>query len=149
MSVFYLDSSAWLKRYWEEPGTAAVLRLFAGAELASSVLGYIEVATALSRQQLHRQVRDEDLAQQQRDLHDDWNDLNGIPLTENIVQRALSLAARHRLRGADAVHLATALEVQASLSAAGESVIFVASDRELLSAAEAAGLAIENPAMAL
>lgn len=54
------------------------------------MLGYIEVAAALSRQQIHRQVSDEDLAQQRRDLNDDWKEINGIALTESIVQRAVS-----------------------------------------------------------
>jgi predicted nucleic acid-binding protein len=60
VTLFYLDSSAWLKRYFLEPGSGWMMRLFeSGNPLASSVLGYLEVASALTRQQVPR--KDEDL----------------------------------------------------------------------------------------
>jgi len=46
--IYYLDSSAWIKRYFEEAGSDWVDGLFEGADLLScSTLGLIEVrATA-------------------------------------------------------------------------------------------------------
>jgi predicted nucleic acid-binding protein len=61
VTLFYLDSSAWLKRYFLEPGSDWMTRLFqSGNLMASSVLGHIEVASALARQQVPRKS-DEDL----------------------------------------------------------------------------------------
>ncbi len=52
MTVYYLDSSAWVKRYLSEPGSAWVRRLFDGKEpLACCPLGCNEVAAAIARQQ--------------------------------------------------------------------------------------------------
>jgi len=49
------------------------------------------------------------------------------------------------LRGADAVHLASALVLQSRLVDAEDRLIFVAADRELKEAAQASGLAIIDP----
>jgi hypothetical protein len=46
------------------------------------------------------------------------------------------------LRGADAVHLASALVLQSRLVDVEDRLIFVAADRELKEAAQASGLAI-------
>jgi hypothetical protein len=49
------------------------------------------------------------------------------------------------LRGADAVHLASALALQSRLVEAEDRLIFVAADRELKEAAQAFHLAIIDP----
>jgi predicted nucleic acid-binding protein len=77
-------------------------------------------------------------------LEEDWVEINGLPLTSGLAKRAASLSKEYRLRGADAVHLTTALSLKDSLKGAN-SVRFVASDRELLEAAQPAGLEADNP----
>ena len=149
MTLFYLDSSAWLKRYFLEPGSGWMTRLFeSGNHLASSVLGYIEVASALTRQQVPRKLDEDKLAQLQQQLEEDWGDLTGFPLTDETVCRALRLARGYKLRGADAVHLATALGVNDALVGTGNSLVLVASDEDLLAVAQQTGLTVENPAIA-
>jgi len=53
------------------------------------------------------------------------------------------VAAAHRLRAGDAIHLATALAVQAATPLR---LVLISSDGELLAAAGAAGLAVLDPA---
>ncbi len=149
MTLFYLDSSAWLKRYFLEPGSDWMTRLFqCGDPLASSVLGYIEVASALARQQVPRKLDEEKLARLQQQVDEDWGDLAGLPLTDEVVGRALRLARGYKLRGADAVHLATALGVNDALAGTGNSLVLIASDEDLLAVAQQTGLAVHNPAIA-
>jgi len=149
VTLFYLDSSAWLKRYFLEPGSGWMMRLFqSGDPLASSVLGYIEVASALARQQVPRKLDEDKLAQLQQQLEEDWGDLTGFPLTDETVGRAVRLARGHKLRGADAVHLATALGVNDALAGTGNSLVLIASDEDLLAVAQQTGLPVENPATA-
>ena len=149
MTLFYLDSSAWLKRYLLEPGSDWITRLFqSGDPLASSVLGYIEVGSALSRQQVPRKLDQEKLARLQQQLEEDWADLAGLPVTDEVVGRALRLARGYKLRAADAVHLATALGVNDALVGTGNSLVLIASDEDLLAVAQQTGLAVENPAIA-
>jgi hypothetical protein len=49
------------------------------------------------------------------------------------------------LRGADAVHLASALVLQRRFAEAEDRLVFVASDRELKEAAHSSGLAVIDP----
>jgi predicted nucleic acid-binding protein len=50
MSMYYLDSSAWMKRYLFETGSPFVTRVFDNGEhLACSMLGIVEVNATLAR----------------------------------------------------------------------------------------------------
>src|SRR5262245_46260245 len=69
-----------------------------------------------------------------------------IPGTTPLIEQAMRLTQRYRLRGYDAVQLATALVVNAQYVAAGlPALTFVSADEDLLAAARAEGLATENP----
>jgi len=69
-----------------------------------------------------------------------------VAITRAIIDRAVRLTQGHKLRGYDAVQLATALAVDTALTVAGLSqLIFVAADGDLLTAANAEGLATEDP----
>ena len=58
----------------------------------------------------------------------------------------MSLTQRHRLRGYDAVQLASALTANRTLTGAGLAVLtFVAADNDLLVAAQSEGMVAENP----
>jgi len=150
VTLLYLDSSAWLKRYFQEPGSDWMMRRFeSGDPLASSALGYVEVTSALARQQASRKLDEERLARLQQQLEEDWGDMAGLPLTDEVVARAVRLARGYKLRGADAVHLATAISVNDALAGTGNSLVLIASDEELLAAARQMGLAVENPAVAV
>jgi hypothetical protein len=51
VKVFYLDSSPWVKRYYQERGSDRVQELFAADDgLACSALGVVEVVATLARQ---------------------------------------------------------------------------------------------------
>ena len=59
-----------------------------------------------------------------------------LQITGKVMERAAGLARRYKLRGADAVHLASALDLQWVLAGINEPVSLVASDYELLEAAK-------------
>ncbi len=59
MNVYYVDASAWVKLYLTEPGSNEVSSLFnelSREQLASTGLGYVEVASTLARQQTARKL---------------------------------------------------------------------------------------------
>ncbi|MBI3801180.1 MAG: hypothetical protein HY268_29940 [Deltaproteobacteria bacterium] len=63
-----------------------------------------------------------------------------------MIDRAVELTQRHRLRGYDAVQLATALVTAETMQTQNLSApFFVAADGDLLTAAAAEHLSIENP----
>lgn len=144
MNLYYLDASAWVKRYLEEPGTGNVLRLFE-AQLASTGLGYIEVASTLVRQQAVHRLSIDTLQNLQHQLRADWKLLIEVPMTTELIDQAAELAVQYKLRGADTLHLAAALNLQRGFTEVNQPVTLVTSDTELLQAAQAAGLLVQNP----
>ena len=69
----------------------------------------------------------------------DWADLVRIALDDDIHRRTDDLLGRHPLRGADAVHLASAVLVRDVLQ---EPVTFACADAALVRAARAEGLLV-------
>jgi len=79
------------------------------------------------------------------DLLDDWSGFFQMELTPEVVERSLELASIWALRGADSVHLASAVILKAKLAIEANEFRFVTSDLELKAAAVKAGLAMLDP----
>lgn len=145
MSLNYLDASAWVKRYFEEPGSEAVDRMFEEGTVASSSLGYVEVAAAVARQRARgKQVEGQRIEQLEEKLDRDWGRMLQLEVTKEVMEGAVGLARRYRLRGADAVHLSVVVHFQRQLDAdlAGE-LRFVTLDEELITAGQTAGVTVD------
>jgi predicted nucleic acid-binding protein len=143
-----LDASAWVKRYLDEPGTQSVLSLF-GEPLASTILGYVEVASTLARQQAARKLSAGALQYLQQKLRTDWKQFIEVPMTAAFIGQAVELAEHYKLRGADTIHLAAALSLQNIFAETNDPITLVSSDIELLQAVQAAGLLIRDPVPSL
>jgi predicted nucleic acid-binding protein len=73
-----------------------------------------------------------------------------LPTRRTIITRAAALCLKHPLRGFDAIHLASGLQLQETLEQQGVegdalSSTYVTSDDRLVTAAQAEGLTVENP----
>jgi predicted nucleic acid-binding protein len=110
MTVYYLDSSAWIKHFLKEPGSSWVSRLFEQHRdlLASASLGYVEVSSALVRQQVARNLAPEAVDRAMTALDTNWHAFFQVELTREIANLAVSFARKWKLRGADAMHLGAA-----------------------------------------
>jgi len=148
-SIDYFDSSALVKRYLAEMGSAWVqARCNDPARTMATVdLSRVEVAAAFAAklrgnfitQAEYQEVRTKLAADAQKRYH-------LIPVTPQRVDEAIELTARHRLRGYDAVHLACALHLnRALLEDDLPPLVLIAADEDLLKAAQAEGLETENP----
>lgn len=150
MSIYYLDTSALMKRYIPERGTEWINQLLASTEPArfiSSALVTLELTTAMSRGEREKRIskahRDRLAAQASQEC--DALLLQTGVSTEIIIE-ARELALRYPLRAYDAIHLATAIAVRGQASVLAVSPpVFVAADMTLLSAAQKEGFATENP----
>ena len=140
--ILYLDTSALVKLYVEEAGTAAVVSRVEDAEaVATARVSYAEARAALARHRREGALSPTELRRAVRELDREWGMYNVVDLNDPLVRRAGALAERHALRGYDAVQLAAALD----LRAAGSEVSFLSFDarlnraarRERLSAADA------------
>lgn len=151
MTDYYVDASALVKRYAEEPGSTWVRQitdLSASHTILLAEITLAEVAAALAAK--HRAPGG--ITQEQRDrilsrfLQDCEEHSVLLPVDRLVIDRAVELTQRHRLRGYDAVQLATALVANETVHAQNlPSPIFVAADGDLLAAATAEGLPVENP----
>lgn len=143
MSVYYLDSSAWVKRYFHEPGEDRLHELFdSPVELASTSLGHVEVISAIARQGALRNLN---TAFTRAQLRDDWRSLIQLALTGDVMRRAEMMAQHFRLRGADAVHLAATGQLIVLLRHVAP-VVLLTADHEMLEAAARLKISTEDPA---
>lgn len=151
MSHFFLDTSAVLKRYKTEIGSAWVRALVVPAMKNTVILSEItlaEVAAALAA--AHRapggftiQERDNALGLFLKHCAAEYS---LVAVNRALVDRAVSLTQRHKLRGCDSLQLAAALTASEQVLAAGLAPLtFVAADDDLIAAAGAEGIPTENP----
>jgi predicted nucleic acid-binding protein len=148
VASFFLDSSALVKRYVVEAGSAWVRGLTArgvGHDLFLARITGVEVVSALVRHVPPLPAADLSYAITlfQHDLR---NRFRLVAINQRVLREAMGLAAQHRLRGYDAVQLAAALEAHNRASALGLPVpIMVSADVNLNAAAAAEGFMVDNP----
>src|SRR3972149_1005611 len=107
MIFYYLDASAWVKRYYQEKGTGWVQDFFSRSQaLACSSLGFVEVTAMLARKRKAGEIDSPHLENKIRELEADWDNFVQILFTTDVVNSAANLARELALRGADAVPLA-------------------------------------------
>jgi uncharacterized protein len=134
VSLVYFDSSAFVKLLAEEGGSDLAAQLWDGCDAAvASRLAYPEVRAALAAARNH-DLDEADLNDSERTWDSYWAATRPVELTAAVEQHAGQLARTYALRGADAVHLASALAI------GDPDLILAAWDRRLLAGAQAAGL---------
>ena len=135
MPLVYFDSSAFVKLLAEEAGSDLAAQLWDGCDAAvASRLAYPEVRAALAAAVRNHDLAQADLDEAERAWDSYWAATRPVELTAAVEQHAGHLARTHALRGADAVHLASALAI------GDPSLILAAWDRRLHAGAQAAGL---------
>ncbi|MDY7103735.1 MAG: type II toxin-antitoxin system VapC family toxin [Actinomycetota bacterium] len=137
MAIVYFDASAFVKLVVEESGSDLASALWDGSDaVVSSRLAYPEVCAALAAAHRNDTLTDADYEDVRVPWDDFWSAVRPVGLTRAIEQDAGALAPRRALRGADAVHLASALVVRSP------ELVVAAWDRRLHGAAVAEGLAV-------
>jgi uncharacterized protein len=140
--ILFLDTSALVKLYIAEPGSERMRKaVSSGGPIAVSDLAFAEIHAAFARRGREDLLLAAELEQIRLVFADDWERLTQIPLGVEVLKLVPRLCLRHPLRGADAVHLASAL----LLHEEGLEVTFACSDRRLLEAAAAEGLGTLDP----
>jgi predicted nucleic acid-binding protein len=106
-----------------------------------------EIIAALTRRLRGSNIPPQDGAQTLATFRLDWQQrYSSITIRESILDTAMDLAERYRLRGADAIHLACAVVVNVVVQSHGQPpLIFISADREQLTAATAEGLVTDDP----
>jgi predicted nucleic acid-binding protein len=135
----YFDTSALIKRFVDEPGSARVEGLVEKEPtLATSKVAYAEVHSGLARKLREGAFTAVTHRRTSRAFDTDWRAYVRVDLTDEVLTLARDLVQRHPLRGFDAIHLASALRLQRQLA---EDIRFIAADGRILAAANSEGLA--------
>jgi hypothetical protein len=134
VALIYFASSALVKLLAEEPGSDLAAELWDSCDAAvASRLAYPEVRAALAASARNHEITEAELDAAEHDWDGYWAATRPVELTAAVERHAGQLARAHALRGADAVHIASALAI-------GDPELIIAVwDRRLHAGALAAG----------
>lgn len=136
--ITYVDTSTLLKLVIDEDGSDQAVVIWSSADsLASVALVMVEARAALAAAVRGRRITAKQQEAAKAELEALVADLHLVEPTEELLVLAAELAESDGLRGYDAVHLAAALLVGAT--------VLSSADSELCVAAERRGLHIANP----
>lgn len=129
----FLDSSAFAKRFVEEPGSQQVEDLCSQAtELCLSVICVPEIISALNRRLREKRLTRQEYIQAKQRLAQDVRDVIIINLTSEVIHTSVIVLETNPVRTMDALHIACAMEWHADW--------FVSSDHRQITAARTSGL---------
>lgn len=135
--TLYLDSSAIIKLYIDEPESADVrAQVKASDVIAASMVAYAEVRAAIARLRRERRLSRSAAAACVDQFNRDWHTFMTFDVSDALTHEAGALADRFDLRGFDAIHLATFARI---LERTDDDLEFVAFDQRLKNAARRLG----------
>ncbi len=114
--ISYLDTSALVKLYVQEQGSEMVRKLVDETSVvATSKVAYAEARAALARGLRDGCIEEKDHRQAATALQNDWPKYLPIEVSEPLVLLAGELGEKYHLRGFDAIHLASAVNLKSQV----------------------------------
>ncbi len=136
--ITYVDTSTLLKRLLDEEGSPRADAIWDTADvLASAVILVVEARAALAAARRGGRLTAAELLLVKAELVDLFEEITFVEITDELIGQAADLAETEALRGYDAVHLAAAMTVEAS--------VLTSADDALCDAAERRGFLVANP----
>lgn len=141
--MLFFDTSALVKRYYPEVGTAEVDRLIESEDsVVVSSLSVIETVSAFRRKYNRGTITEPEMnALLGAFFSEALDEFLVLPLADSFLQFSFELVLDADLRTLDSLQLSTAL----SIDSTGGSPVFVCADRDLVSVAGTYGLETVNP----
>lgn len=126
MNFAYFDTSALIKRYVREPGSARVVSLLRLHDLLSSAITPVEVMSALARRRRDRELSEEAFVATLSRVRNDRARWELVEVGETVLSRAEEIVqGTVPVRALDAIHVASLMAFQ---TAAGLRIPFVTAD---------------------
>lgn len=135
----YLDTSALVKRYVDEPGRRDVQQLLRRHECVTSAILPVELRSALRRRIAERTLDSSRVSEILKRVAADRAYWTVVEVGTEVLSGAEALVSVHPLRTLDAIHVASAQLFAIRLSIAD--LMFVSADKRQIDAARAIGLA--------
>lgn len=138
--ITYVDTSTLIKLIVEEEGSDRAELIWQSADSVASVsLIVVEASAALAAAARGNRLSPDQLNSAQTELAAFVDDLHLVEVTADLIESAAQLAEAESLRGYDAVHLAAALFVGAT--------VLTSADKALCEAAGRQGIHVADPLM--
>ena len=141
-----MDTSAFLKLFVAEQGSDRMLAFAATENDTSKVVSAllpVEAHSAICRLRMGMRLKPEAASSALEAIAEEIQHLLVQPLTPSVLEAAQRLAERYSLRALDSLQLGSAIMAKTTFDAL--QMRFIASDHELLRAAEAESFTIWNP----
>lgn len=155
MAFYFLDSSAIVKRYFQEPGHDWIERLHDPAQghgLYIAQAALVEVVASICRKAREQQMPLEERDSTIEDFRRDVQNIYSVWVVNTTLYTAGGdLCRSYRLRAYDSIQLACAIAVHRDIlmtqspDTKSLEFFFVSADNGLLAIADAAGFKSENP----
>ena len=136
--ILYLDTSALVKKYFQEAGSNKVILQWkkAGA-IATSSIAYAETMASFYRKKREANIKAEVFHSLIDSFQKDWKSFICVQVNDDLNDMIDRVVSNHPLRGFGSIHLASALMLH---NAAPEELLFACFDKTLVQAAVAEGL---------
>jgi hypothetical protein len=136
MNLFF-DTSAFIKRYIDEPGSEEVESLCILADdIAVSIVLPVEAMSAFSRLKRAKKVSVAQYRRLKESLFEDLRDITILPIHPLTVSLSIKAIENAHLKALDAIHIGSSIDFKPDF--------FVSADRQQLAAAEQCGLKIKS-----
>lgn len=141
--IVYFDTSALVATYVADDCTPDATRARREASaVATSLLTYAEALASFGAMAKARALTRAQRVKVESRFVSDWTAFHRVRLEQRLLPDVRRILGRHALKGADAVHLASACLVARGCSTAGLESLFACDDRALCVAAIAEGLTL-------
>jgi len=150
MSAYYFDSSALVKCYAQEVGTnwmRGLINAQPANEIFTALVTGAEIIAAIKRRERGNTITATAAAVAITAFRSQFRiRFKALRTSDPVVDLAMDLAETRKLRGYDAIQLASALLIEARMTAQGVGPLtLISADHELNQAAQAEGLLTDDP----
>lgn len=133
----YFDTSAWLKLYISEAGSAQAAELVSAYQIVSSSIILTESLSALRRRHTNRELSKAQFAHLVKQISADIANINSMPLSSQNLSKAEKIVLETPSGALDALHIAAALLFQDMTTL---ELQFATADKRQAQSAEQVGL---------
>lgn len=149
MNYFYLDASAWVKRYHTEAGSNWVDMFFDKAtkpqRIITSLWSLGETFASLNRTKNRFNIPEEKFNKITFTIFTHCENIHLLPLSDNQLFNSVLYIKKFNLNSADAYHLSAILHLKETLASLNHTVILISADERLIKAAQREGIHVFDP----
>ena len=110
--ILYLDTSALVKKYFEEKNSSEVTSLWKSSlGICTSAVAYVELLAAVYRKASETRANKSLFESVVRTFQEDWSSFIIVEVDNRLNETIHKVIANHGLRCFDAIHLASALAI--------------------------------------